>query len=277
MRKLVLVLVLLWPVAAALWAPAPSPASAAGPLETTGDVRWIVFASRQNLDEAIGLARGFGSEFGSPTVISTTNGWYAVAAGPVSLPAPAAMKKRLSEAWWPPKDAFFTKGATFVARVWTRPKSPILASASSSETAPHVASAPGVTLSVEASGGRNLVRVSAAQGGAAAAFHDDGPYNATAASIVRLDRSSVLPQVVASHFTGGAHCCTQMKVLTFVDGRWEAVNVGEFDSDGPQIEDLNSDGAAELVGKDDSFDYGVRVLRRILRAAENPPSRRRPD
>ena len=46
-----------------------------------------------------------------------------------------------------------------------------------------------------------------------------------------------------------------MKVLTFVDGRWEAVNVGEFDSDGPQIEDLNGDGAVELVGKDDSFDY----------------------
>jgi hypothetical protein len=46
-----------------------------------------------------------------------------------------------------------------------------------------------------------------------------------------------------------------MKVLTFVNGRWETVNVGEFDSEGPQIEDSNGDGAVELVGKDDSFDY----------------------
>ena len=34
--------------------------------ETSGDVRWIVFASRQDPDEAIGVARGFGSEFGTP-------------------------------------------------------------------------------------------------------------------------------------------------------------------------------------------------------------------
>ena len=67
--------------------------------------------------------------------------------------------------------------------------------------------------------------------------------------------SSLFPQVIATHFTGGAHCCTIMKVLTFVDGRWETVNVGEFDSDGPQIEDLNGDGVVELVGKDESFDY----------------------
>jgi S1-C subfamily serine protease len=33
------------------------------------------------------------------------------------------------------------------------------------------------------------------------------------------------------------------------------VDVGEFDSDGPEIEDLNGDGSAELVGKDESFDY----------------------
>ena len=42
---------------------------------------------------------------------------------------------------------------------------------------------------------------------------------------------------------------------TFIGDRWEVVNVGEFDSDGPQIQDLNGDGSAELVGKDDSFDY----------------------
>ena len=96
------------------------------------------------------------------------------------------------------------------------------------------------------SGGQNVASV---------AFDDDGPSDSTGASIVRLDSSSAFPQVVATHFTGGAHCCTVMKVLTFIAGRWEVVNVGEFDSGGPQIEDLNGDGSAELVGKDDSFDY----------------------
>ena len=38
---------------------------AMGAFETAGNVRWLVFASRQNLDEAIGLARRFGSDFGS--------------------------------------------------------------------------------------------------------------------------------------------------------------------------------------------------------------------
>ena len=54
------------------------------------------------------------------------------------------------------------------------------------------------------------------------------------ASIARLDPSSSFPQVVVTHFTGGAHCCTVMKVLTFIDDRWEAVNVGQFDADGPR-------------------------------------------
>ena len=74
------------------------------------------FASRQDVDEAIGLARRFGSEFGAPTVLSTTNGWYAVAAGPLAVPDAAALKKRLSDAWWPPKDTFFAKGQTFIER-----------------------------------------------------------------------------------------------------------------------------------------------------------------
>ena len=86
-------------------------------------------------------------------------------------------------------------------------------------------------------------------------FDDQGPYNSTAASDREAGRFVAFPQVVVTHFTGGAHCCTLMKVLTFVDGRWETVNVGEFDSDGPQIDDLNGDGAVELVGKDDVFDY----------------------
>ena len=229
--------------------------SSAGPLETSGSFRWIVFASRQNVDEAIGLARDFGSEFGPPTVLSTTNGWYAVAAGPINVPDPVAMKKKLTEAWWPPKDTFFAKGQTLVEKVWEAPKSPVLAAASSSEKAPRALAA-GLEARIESSNGPRVVRVlSGGRVVASVAFEDDGPNDSTGASIARLDGSSAFPQVIAKHFTGGAHCCTVMKVLTFIGDRWEVVNVGEFDSDGPQIQDLNGDGSAELVGKDDSFDY----------------------
>jgi uncharacterized protein len=237
-------------VAVSAWNVGTSSSSAAEPLETSGNIRFIVYASRQNADEAIGLARRFGSDFGPPTVISTTNGWYAVAAGPISVPDPVALKKKLSESWWPPKDTFFSKGQTFIEKVWESPKSPILATASSSENDPHIASAAGLEVHV----GSNFVRVRAGAKDVASATFDDN-FNSTSASIVRLDNSSPLPQVVAAHFTGGAHCCTQMKVLTFIAGRWQVVKIGEFDSDGPQIEDLNGDGSVELVGKDDSFDY----------------------
>src|SRR5271165_5020476 len=143
MSRLTFPLALWLSVAVGAWI-ATSPSSATGPFETSGNVRWIIYASRQNVDEAIGLARRFSSEFGQPTVMSTTNGWYAVAAGPLSVPDPVAMKKKLSELWWPPKDTFFSKGQTFIEKVWERPKSPILAWASSLEKDPHVASAAGL-------------------------------------------------------------------------------------------------------------------------------------
>src|ERR1019366_4205224 len=91
--------------------------SAAGPFETAGNVRWVVYASRQNVDEAIGMARRLGAEAGPSAVMSTTNGWYAVVAGPVSVPDPVAMKKKLAESWLAPKDTFLSKGQTFIGKV----------------------------------------------------------------------------------------------------------------------------------------------------------------
>jgi hypothetical protein len=175
MSRLVLTLALWLSVAVGMWVVTTSPSSAAGPFETSSNVRWIIYASRQNIDEAIGLARRFGSEFGQPTVISTTNGWYAIAAGPLSVPDPVAMKKKLSESWWPPTDTFFSKGQTFIAKVWESPKSPILASASSSEKGPHVASAAGLVVRIEASNGRKAVRVRSGQVVASAPSTTMGP------------------------------------------------------------------------------------------------------
>jgi hypothetical protein len=159
MGKFVFSLAFWLTAAIGMWLVMAPPSSSAGPLETSGSGRWIVFASRQDVDEAIGLARRFGSDFGDPIVLSTTNGWYAVAAGPIAIPDAAAFKKRLSDAWWPPKDTFLTKGLTFIHKVWERPRSPILASASSAEHQPRVASAAGLEVRVEPANGRYFVRV----------------------------------------------------------------------------------------------------------------------
>jgi S1-C subfamily serine protease len=227
-------------------------AFAMGAFETTGNFRWVVFASRQNVDEAIGLARRFGSDFGSPMVFSSTSGWYAIVAGPLSVYDTTTLKKKLADLWWPPKDSSLSRGQTLVEEVWKAPKSPVLATASS-ETGPHVISVRGLDVRVNA---RSDISVRASgQEWMRVKFDNDGPASSAAVQIAQLDSSSPYPQVVATHFTGGAHCCTVMRVLTFVGDRWETINVGEFDSEGPQIEDLLGDGSAELVGKDESFDY----------------------
>jgi S1-C subfamily serine protease len=151
------------------------------------------------VDEAIGLARRFGSDFGEPTVLTTTNGWYAVAAGPVAVSDVATFKKRLSDAWWAPKDTFLTNGQTFIQKVWESPQSPILASASSAEHRPRVASAAGLEVRIEPTKGRQVVRVrSGGRDVVSAAFNDDGPYNSTGASIARLDASSC-PEYAKRH------------------------------------------------------------------------------
>jgi S1-C subfamily serine protease len=245
-------------IVAAPWMGTGPASSATSPFETSGNDRWIVFASRQNVDEAIGLARRFGSEFGQPIVMSTTNGWFAISVGPLSVQDPTALKKKLAGSWSTPKDAFLSKGQTFVAKVWQLPKSPVLAKASSSEQGPRTVSAAGLEVKIDDENGRKVVHVrreglevvSTTFGNA-----NDMPYLSAEASIVRLDPSSAFPQVVATYFSGGAHCCTQMRILTFLGNRWEIVNVGEFDVNGPDITDLLGDGSAELVGKDDSFDY----------------------
>lgn len=228
---------------------------AAGSFETTGNVRWIVYASRQNVDEAIGLARRFETDQTPMKVLSTSNGWYAVAAGPLSVPDPVALKKKLAESWSAPKDAFFSKGQTFLEKVWESARSPVLAEASSSDQQPHGASAAGLEVRIES---RNVVHVRA--GGREAATvtfdeDDNAPYTSASASIARLDASSPFPQVIATHFSGGVHCCTEMRIVTLAGDRWRVINVGGFDGDGPSVLDLNGDGSAELVSKDGSFNY----------------------
>jgi S1-C subfamily serine protease len=61
---------------------------------------------------------------------------------------------------------------------------------------------------------------------------------------------------VGTLFSGGAHCCTDTLIATETSpDHWEAVETGALDGDGFALEDIDGDGAAELVSVDNSFLY----------------------
>ena len=214
-----------------------------------------MYASRQDLDEAIGLARRFAPNHGAMRVMSSTNRWYAVVSGPVSVQSPEQFRPKLAESWGDtPKDIFLSKGQTLVQQVWRTPRSPILASASLYREAPPTASADGLEISLEAQS-KTLIAHVRASGRDVAAVTFGRDFDELAASIVRLDPHSPSPQVVVTHFTGGAHCCTMTRVATLTEGRWQIVDAGVLDGGGYEIVDITDAGSAELVFPDNSFNY----------------------
>ncbi|MDQ2861541.1 MAG: hypothetical protein M3T55_12630 [Pseudomonadota bacterium] len=72
----------------------------------------------------------------------------------------------------------------------------------------------------------------------------------------KFDSSSAIPQVVMTSFSGGAHCCLDIKLADFVNGAWRLLTVYELDTD--QIDfpkDIDSDGFIDFVLQDDRFNY----------------------
>lgn len=72
----------------------------------------------------------------------------------------------------------------------------------------------------------------------------------------RLDARNPVPQVVFTTFSGGAHCCVQIKVLEARQGRWRGVDLGAWDGELADFpKDLDGDGLADFVLYDDRFLY----------------------
>ena len=84
-----------------------------------------------------------------------------------------------------------------------------------------------------------------------------GMNGAAEVQIVNLDPANVYPEVLLSAFTGGAHCCNQMQVLTRPAGQqaWRAVQLGPFDG-GPAPARTPYGGTVPLiVSSDNRFLY----------------------
>jgi hypothetical protein len=77
--------------------------------------RWIVAASRQNLDEAINVAKSL-SEL-RPRVVRSENGWYAVVLGPF-ITSSIDQFRASNAAQGLPSDAMLARGSNFLQTAW---------------------------------------------------------------------------------------------------------------------------------------------------------------
>ncbi|NJN72277.1 MAG: hypothetical protein HC799_05385 [Limnothrix sp. RL_2_0] len=87
------------------------------------------------------------------------------------------------------------------------------------------------------------------------ASYSSFPYSQ--AQIAEMDPANNLPEVIFSSFTGGAHCCNEVKILTFQPqtSQWEIVDVGFFDGGINGVEDFDQNGVYEFITYDNRFLY----------------------
>ncbi|SCZ06271.1 S1C family serine protease [Microvirga guangxiensis] len=251
-------------IAASVAICALSSSALAGSFTLSGDARWVALASRQSLDEAIGVAHAYRWRFPTVRVMQATNGWYAIVAGPERIPNPRAYKEALVRTGEIPGDTIITRGQGYVAEVWKPSTFKPLIQAKydgakqvnlrSGELVLNVSSLANGTES-----GRFPVLSGAVNGRVAFTARLEESSNEVPnaeVSVVRLDPSSVEPQVVFSSFWGGAHCCTVTKIATKVGNEWRVVQGKTIDGDGGYtFDDIDGDGAAELLSIDQSFLY----------------------
>jgi hypothetical protein len=196
--------------------------------------------------------------------MQATNGWYAIVAGPERISNPRAYKEALVRVGEIPGDTVITRGQGYVAEVWRPSTFKPLTQAKydgtkqlnlrSGELVLNVSS-----LTSDKESGRFPVLSGYANGRLAftARLEESSNEEPNAeVSVVRLDPTSPEPQVIFSSFWGGAHCCTVTKIATKVGTEWRVVQGKTIDGDGGYtFDDIDGDGAAELLSVDQSFLY----------------------
>jgi len=80
---------------------------------------------------------------------------------------------------------------------------------------------------------------------------------ASVVQIAEMDPSNPYPEVLLSSFTGGAHCCNQIQVLTSDPSgqQWREVSLGPFDGGVSPAEDPLHNGRYLIVDVDNRFLY----------------------
>jgi serine protease Do len=224
---------------------------------------WLAVASARDKDVAIGIA-GIYADAGA-RVVTSTSGWYGVVLGPYREDSVAAIVAAHGNIGDIPKDALLSQGGNYIESVWN-------GTAAVGQTAPLKSYQAGddatltdgsLQVKVSMTGDESNpgpTRVDGKIAGSPAFYFEtsaDFSMGESSAGIVRLDGGTPFGQVVYNRFTGGAHCCTQTWVIaqSGADGHWGLLDLGQLDGGGPAFEDLDGDGAAEIVSVDNRFLY----------------------
>lgn len=231
------------------------------PALKAGEV-WTEFLQTPDLDKAVGAARGLVNNGATPRVMRRTDGSFAVVTGPKRVADQAAERRRLA-ADGLPEPVGFSRGETFAGAAWAE-KPPEIVAQGEARTGKRLSLRQGdLTVSVDWRKARNAVPAPIVRGeiGGRTAFETQPDEAAAQAPFVRLrllrlDARSPRPSVVFTAFTGGAHCCILTTIATQgVDGSWRLAEGPMLDGGGFAFEDIDGDGAAELVSVDNSFLY----------------------
>ncbi|WP_321499379.1 hypothetical protein [Breoghania sp.] len=71
-----------------------------------------------------------------------------------------------------------------------------------------------------------------------------------------IDPTNNTPEIVFTSFSGGAHCCTQIYVMsTDASGAWQTIDFGMYDGEGGDFSDIDGDGLVEMSTYDNAFLY----------------------
>jgi hypothetical protein len=169
-----------------------------------------------------------------------------------------------------PKDAYLTKGASFIKTVWTSPATNVMDTSQydGEHDVTFRANDLEIKLTRRKSSDEDSVAVAIGTFKGKQAFQMEFTENpnekpASQVQLIRLDPNSPMPQVVFTYFWQGAHCCTMTKIANLdKEGNWHVIDGETLDGDGYIFEDI--------FGKGYSY-----LLRRIISSHKNPSVSRR--
>jgi serine protease Do len=247
-----------------LMASSPALAATSNPLHLSGQQHWLTVASTKDLNAAIGIARQFDDEGLAPRVVSSRSGWFAVVLGPYRAKSISQLRNtdtRLPEL---PGDALLSRGDRYQDTVWQ----PAATSRNWTEYGvDRPARLSSGDLEIEVGMNRHgadaiVTTIRGTQKGATAfLFKPENSAEFTeqgaTATLAKLDPKTLSPQVLATRYTGGAHCCTTTWIATKPDGAagWSLVDGANLDGGGYGLEDVDADGGQELISVDNAFLY----------------------
>ena len=236
----------------------------AGSYSLNGNQRWIALASRQDLNQAIGIAQTFSWRLPGVRVMQSANGWYAVVAGPHDGTDIRVVRQKLSSTGTAPKDIALSKGDAYIAEVWTKKGAEFLFTGEyegDEKAASFNFRDLGLTLSrVRTKDGDGYDPTFSAMRNGKILFNVqieelDREEPRSEVNALRLDPATAFPQFVFTAFTGGAHCCMETRFITQVGEAWSVIEGAMLDSDGYWFEDIDGDGVYEILSADNSFLY----------------------